>query len=173
MKKAILIAGVSGSGKSEVGRRLKDLGYETYDTDALPGLCVMVDKITLLPTEYDNNNDLEKIQKMKWLCKLDELENLISNQKNDIAYYCGAPNNLEEMVPLFDQVILLVASPNNIRQRLNARQDNGFGKSVEVQDHILNHKESIEKYLIEKGAIVIDADQDINLVVEEVIRKSK
>ena len=173
MKKSILIAGVSGSGKSEVGRRLKSLGYETYDTDAFPGLCVMVDKKTGLPTEYDNGNDVEKVQKMKWLCKIDELEKLISHQKDDIAFYCGLPNNFEEMVPLFDQVILLIASPDTIRQRLNARMDNGFGKSIEVQEHILNHKEAIEKSLKEKGAILINADQDINVVVNEVIDKTR
>jgi dephospho-CoA kinase len=173
MKKSILIAGVSGTGKSEVGRRLKDLGFETYDIDSTPDLCVMVDKVTGLPTEYDNDNDIEKMERMQWLCKLEKLKELIDNQKDEVAFYCGAPNNVEEMVSSFDKVILLTTDPDIIRQRLSSRKDNGFGKSAQVQDYILDNKENIERSLQEKGAITIDSNQNISKVVEDVVTISK
>ncbi|MBP9728023.1 MAG: AAA family ATPase [Candidatus Moranbacteria bacterium] len=173
MKKSILIAGVSGSGKSEVSRRLRALGYETHDMDGIEDLCVMVDKKSGLPTSYDNNNDLEKIEKMYWLYKKDKLEEIIANQKNELVFYCGAPNNLEEIVSLFSRVILLVASPENIRQRLIDRKDNGFGKSVEVQNYILERKEKIEKSLIDKGALMVDANRDIESVMDKVLEMSR
>ncbi len=173
MKQSILIAGVSGSGKSEVSRRLKSLGFETRDMDGMEDLCEMVDKKTGLPTTYDNNNDLEKIQKMYWLYKKDKLEEIIANQKDELVFYCGAPNNLEEIVSLFSKVILLIASPENIRSRLLARADNGFGKSPEVQDYILERKEKIEASLIGKGALVVDANQDIESVLANVLDLAK
>ncbi len=173
MKQSILIAGVSGSGKSEVSRRLKALGYETRDMDGVEDLCVMVDKKTGLPTPYDNNNDLEKIQKMYWLYKKDKLKEIIANQENELVFYCGAPNNLEEIVSLFSKVILLVASPENVRSRLLARTDNGFGKSPEVQDYILERKEKIERSLVEQGALVVDANQDIESVLANVLDLAK
>jgi dephospho-CoA kinase len=173
MKKSILIAGVSGTGKSEVGRRLKDLGFETHDIDSTPDLCVMVDKVTGLPTEYDNDNDIEKMEKMQWLCKIEKLKELTGGQKDEVAFYCGAPNNVEEMVSSFDKVILLTADSDIIRQRLTSRKDNGFGKSAQVQDYILENKENIEKILQNKGAATIDSNQDITKVVARVIAISK
>lgn len=173
MKQSILIAGISGSGKSEVSRRLKNSGYETCDMDSMEGLCLMVDKKTGLPTPYDNDNDLEKIEKMYWLYKKDKLEELIISQKSELVFYCGAPNNLEEIVSLFNKVILLVANPDIIRQRLVDRKDNGFGKSIEVQNYILERKEKIEQSLVAQGALVVDANQDIEVVVQKVIEFSR
>ena len=161
MRQSILITGVSGSGKSEVSRQLKILGHETYDMDSIEDLCVMVDKKTGLPTPYDNGNDLEKIQKMNWLYKKDRLADIIANQKSEIAFYCGFPNNLQEILPLFTKVILLTASPDNIRYRLVTRTDNGFGKSVEVQEHILNGKETLERELREKGAVTVSTNDSV------------
>lgn len=172
MKQSILITGVSGSGKSEVSRQLKALGYETHDMDSVENLCVMVDKVTGLPTPYDNSNDIEKMEKMRWLYKTDELQKLIANQKNEVAFYCGIPSNWEEVAPLFTKIILLTASGQIIRQRLISRVDNGYGKSVEVQDHILDGKEETEKDLREKGAVVIDANQSLEDVAKEVIQKA-
>jgi broad-specificity NMP kinase len=170
MKQSILITGVSGAGKSEVSRRLKALGYETHDMDSVEELCVMVDKVTGLPTPYDNSNDIEKMEKMRWLYKKDVLEKIIADQKDEIAFYCGIPSNWEEIVPLFTKVILLTAGGQSIRQRLINRMDNGYGKSVEVQDHILSGKEGVEKDLRAQGAIVVDADKNLDDVVTEVIK---
>lgn len=173
MKKSILIAGESGSGKSEVGRRLATLGYETYDIDSTPNLCMMVDKITKQPIKYDNNNDIEKMEKMLWLCKFEKLQEIINNQKNEIAFYCGSPNNIVEIAPAFRGIILLIANEQNTRQRLNARQDNGFGKSIQVQDYIIARKEGIEKSLQQQGAVLVNANQDIDAVLNDVIRIAK
>ena len=171
MKKSILITGVSGTGKSEVSRQLKAQGYETHDMDAVEDLCVMVDKKTGLPTSYDNGNDIEKMEKMLWLYKKDVLEKLIADQKNEVAFYCGMPNNLEEITDVFTQVIVLSVSPDIIRQRLNTRTDNGFGKSVEVQEYILNGKEKLENDLRQKGACIITTDRSLGEVVKEVLGK--
>ncbi|MDO8593754.1 MAG: AAA family ATPase [bacterium] len=169
MKKSILLTGISGSGKSEVSRQLKAMGYETYDVDTIYELCVMIDKKTGLPTPYDNGNDLEKIQKMYWLYKPEVLKSIIANQKNEIAFYSGWPNNLEEIVPLFTKVIVLTAVEDTIRQRLNTRTDNGFGKSVEVQDYILRGREKMENELRERGAVIINSEKSLDQVVKEVI----
>ncbi len=110
---------------------------------------------------------------MYWLYKKDKLEEIIANQEDELVFYCGAPNNLEEIVSLFSKVVLLVASPENIRSRLLARTDNGFGKSPEVQDYILERKEKIEASLIGKGALVVDANQDIDSVLANVLDFAK
>lgn len=170
MNKSILITGVSGSGKSEVSRQLKALGHETYDMDSIEELCVMVDKKTGLPTPYDNNNDLEKIQKMNWLYIKDRLADIIANQKSETAFYCGFPNNLQEILPLFTKVILLTASPDNIRYRLVTRTDNGFGESIEVQEHILNGKDALERDLREKGAVAVSTNDSVANVMTAVLK---
>ncbi len=172
MKKSVLITGASGSGKSEVGRKLQNLGHEVYDIDSTPNLCVMIDKNTGIPTDYDNRNDVEKIQKMLWICKKDVLQSIIKNQKNNIAFYCGLPNNYEEISDCFSDTIVLVVSPDIIIHRLIERRDNGFGKSKEVQEYILAGKTTMERFFEEKGATMIDGDQDIDRVVQEVLSNS-
>lgn len=169
MKRAIFITGANGSGKSEVGRKLQALGYESYDIDTILDLCVMVDRATHEPTVYDNGNDVEKMERMYWWYRKDKLKEFILDQKSDVAFYCGSPNNVVEIIDLFDTVMLLIASPENIRQRLSSRKDNGFGKSIEVQNYILNRKENMEKNLMDRGAISIDADQEIDKVIKDIV----
>ena len=173
MRRSILITGVSGSGKSEISHKLKDLGYVTYDIDSIEELSRMVDKKTRQPVAYDHHNDREKVEKMDWIYDKEKLKTLIANQRNEVAFYCGIPFNLDELLPLFNTVIVLIASRDIIRQRLTTRTSNDFGKTAEVQDWVLNGKEGLESGLQAKGAIAVDANQDINFVAKEILARTE
>ena len=69
----------------------------------------------------------------------------------------------------FDQLLLLKTSPEIFIQRIQNRTDNDFGKDKTAQDVILGWYERFEQKMIDKGAIVIDAEQSVDNVVEQIL----
>ena len=169
-KKSILITGTSGTGKTSLSKRLRDMGYSTHDLDDIKGLFCMIVKNTKQPfVNYDNDN-LQKVKNMNWVCGVDKLKSIITNEINKVAFYCGNASNLDEVVPMFDSVVLLKASPEVIRQRLSSRISNDFGRTKEVQDWLMGGRELWEKEVEKFGAIVIDANQGLDVVASNVVK---
>lgn len=170
--KSILIAGISGTGKSSICGKLTKLGYKSYDIEEIEGLFTMFDKRTGKPfVDYDNY-DLEKVKYHDWVCDKNKLQELVLKNKNGTTFYCGIASNTYDLLPLFDKVILLQASLEVIRKRLTERTTNDFGKTVEVQDMVLKEKDSWEKSMIEKGAIPIDANRSLAEMAGEIVEKT-
>lgn len=170
MIKSILITGISGSGKTAVSSALCEKGYSSYDIDDIPGLFTMFDKRTNLPLVDQDNNNLEQVKNMSWICNVERLQHLMSEEKNDIAFYCGNAENISEIVPLFDKLILLKASDEVILHRLSSRTSNDFCKTTEIQEWILTSKDEWENNIKKMNAIVIDTNKDINQVVKEILK---
>jgi len=99
------------------------------------------------------------------------LRALIAKRSKNICFYCGTASNLDDLLTFFDKVILLVASPETIRKRLAGRKSKDFGSTAEVQEWVLSWKNWWESHIQEKGAMVINADQNINKIVENIIQK--
>ncbi len=171
MAKSILIAGISGTGKSSVCAELAKRGYKAFDIEEVEGLFAMLDKRTGKPfVDYDNY-DIEKVKYHDWVCDEKKLRKLMRKNAKGITFYAGIASNTFELLPLFDKVMLLVAKPELIRKRLSERTTNDFGKIVEVQDMVLREKEFWEKQMEEKGAIVIDANRSLAEVADDIIDK--
>lgn len=170
MTKSILIAGISGTGKSSVCAELTKRGYKAFDIEE-GGLFVMLDKRTGKPFVDYNNYDTDKVKYHDWVCDEKKLRELMRKNKEGVTFYAGIASNTFELLPLFDKVILLMVRPELIRKRLSKRTNNDFGRTVEVQDMVLREKDPWEKQMKEKGAIVIDANRSLAEVAEEIIRK--
>lgn len=169
MNKSVLVIGVSGSGKSSLSQKLREMGYSAYDADSMDRLFSMRDRNTMKPIVDYDNGDIEKVKNMRWICNVDRLKQILVNETNALAFYCGTASNLDEIFPLFDIVILLKASPDIIRHRLSSRTTSDFAKKAEIQDHILTYKDWWEDEVVKKGAVVIDANRDLNAVASEVV----
>ncbi len=170
MKKSILVTGVAGSGKSAVSKKLNDLGYKSYDIEEIEGLFKMVNKNTGEVDEDHENNDLEKVKNRDWICDVEKFQEIIKNEQSSIAFYCGTASNLDDLILLFDKIILLKSSPDVIRQRLSSRKSDYFGGTKEVQDWVLSWKDWWEDIVRKKGAIIIDADGDLEEVARRIIK---
>ncbi len=170
MRKSIFITGISGSGKTAISDALREKGYSSYDIDDVPGLFTMFDKRTNQPLTNQDNSNLEQVKNMSWICNVERLQHLMNEEKNEIAFYCGNAENISEIVPFFDKLVLLKAKDEAIRHRLSSRISNDFGKTTEIQDWIINSKENWENNINKMGAIVIDTNKDINLVVTEILK---
>lgn len=172
MAKPILIAGISGTGKSSVCAELMKRGYKAFDIEEVEGLFNMLDKRTGKPfVDYDNY-DMEKVKYHDWVCDEKKLRKFMRKNVKGVTFYAGIASNTFELLPLFDKVVLLVVRPELIRKRLSERTTNDFGRTVEVQDMVLREKESWEKQMKEKGAIVIDGNRSLAEVADEILEKT-
>lgn len=171
MNKSILITGVAGSGKSSVCEELRKRGYKAYDIENIHGLFNMVHKKTgKIADKYDNDN-LEWVKQHDWICNKNKLQELVGKNAKGIVFYCGTASNLDELLFLFDKIFLLKVSPKILRERLNTRKSNDFGRTSEVQEWILEWKDWWENHMREKGAIIIDANQDIQEITTDIIER--
>lgn len=170
MRKSILVTGIAGSGKSIICKELNKQGYRAYDIEGMKDLFRMLDKETGKIFENYDNNDLEKIKQGDWICDVNKLRNLIDSENNGLIFYCGTASNIDEILPLFDTVILLKVSPEVLHQRLSLRRPGDFGNTKEVQDWILGWKDWWEDSMRDKGAIIINGDGNPEEAVKNIIK---
>lgn len=160
---------MSGSGKSTLGKRLRDSSYAVHDIENIPNMFVTTDTTTKkVLKEWDTNN-LEQIRKLEFTCDKRKLAELINQEQANLTFYVGTASNIKEIVTLFDKVILLKASPAVLRDRLSTRTTHDFARVPEMQDWIIEIKNSFEQEIIKKGAAVIDADGDIEETLGKVL----
>ena len=170
MKKSIFITGIAGSGKSSMSEELNRLGYRAYDIEELKGMFKTVRKDTGEDFEDYDHADIEKIKNTDWICDRGKLEELVQSQGDGIFFYCGIASNNNEIIPLFDQTILLKASPEVIHQRLSSRSGtDDFGSTEEVRERVLSMKDQLENQWVEQGAVVVGANGSLAEVAKKII----
>ncbi len=122
-------------------------------------------------TDFDNA-DPEKINNSEWLCNIEKLESLIASQTSNLAFYCGVGSNMEEIIPLFDRVFLLKANAAAIHRRLSNREGtDDMGNTEESRQAVLGWKDWWENDMVEKGAIIIDAQGEPDAVIKKLLEK--
>ena len=169
--KSVLITGIAGSGKSVICSELKNRGYQTYDIEDIDGLFAMVNKRTGKIAEDHDNDDLKSVKQSDWICDKEKLRVLLNECSKGPCFYCGTAANIDDLLPLFDRVFLLIASPEMTRKRLSTRKSKDFGNTPEVQEWVLSWKDWWENHMKEKDAVIINADQKVDVVAENIIQK--
>lgn len=175
MAKSILITGVPGVGKSTVCSALKDRGYSAYDMEEIEGLFTMIHPETGDPFDDYDPNDLEDTKKGEWICDTAQLQRHVQNNSRSLTFYGGLPSNWKDLLPLFDEVVLLTVGEDVLRKRLSSRTTNNFGRAPEVQEQVLSWKAWWEKKLREDGTIVVDAEKSLSetttTVLDEIAKR--
>ncbi len=161
---------MSGTGKSTLGKYLRDKGYVVHDIENIPDMFTTTDVRTGSILNQWNVNDPEEIKHLIFACNKYKLSDLITQEISDLSFYCGTATNITEIIPLFGKVILLQASPDKIRQRLSTRTTHDFARSSEMQDWIIKIKKQFEDSVIAGGAIVINADGNLEETAEKVLK---
>lgn len=173
MKRAVFVTAVTGSGKSTVCKALQMMGHEAVDIEDIPGLFSLVHEETGQPMPHHDNSKLELVRKGDWNCNKKKLEYLISNQTADIAFYCGAASNYEEIWNLFDQVITLHVSDSTTLERLSSRKLGEFGNSDEVRQWVLTWKAELEDKWLKAGATAVGAEESPERVAANLLKVTR
>jgi len=173
MNKSILVTGISGSGKSAICNELKKLGYKTYDIEVMKGFFTLVNEKTgEIPNKYEKDN-LEWVKQHHWICDKNKLQKLVRKNAKGIVFYCGTAFNLDELLFLFDKIFLLKVNAEILRERLSTRKSNDYGRTSEVQEWIIEWKDWWENHMLEKGAIIIDANRNVQEITTDILKRSE
>ena len=172
MNKSILVTGISGTGKSTIANELNNQGYKAISIEDIEGLCTIINKKTGKPFKNFDINNIEMIKQSDWICNKKKLQLLLRKNSKGIVSYCGSSSNFDEILPFFDKIFLLKTSVKVLRERLNTRTSNKFGRTAEVQKWVFGWKNWWEAHMKEKGAIVINASRPPQVIAKEIIKKS-
>lgn len=170
MKKRYYVTGVSGTGKTTITKELNKRGFFAIDQDSKElKLCSWKHNETMEEARFEYGIGKEFLEANDWYCDIEKLKRILNENRN-ITFVCGVSANQNEYLNIFDKVFLLRCSPEELVKRIDKREDHDFGKDPEEKEHILNWYEDFEKDLMNKGAIVINSDNPINVVVDDILK---
>ena len=148
--RAILVTGMSGTGKSTALQELRQRGFEAVDTDE-PGW-----------TEWRDDDD-------GYVWREGRIAELLAEDRAGTLYVSGTVSNQGRFYPRFDAVVLLSAPAAVLLDRLETRTTNDYGKSAEERELIRGHLAEVEPLLRATCTHEIDATQPIERVVAELM----
>jgi dephospho-CoA kinase len=163
----IYITGISGTGKTTIARELEKRGISSMSIDEVPGLCHWINNADGSTVDYDAVLNAEFINAHEWVCDEAYLQKLIAHKASVVVL--GLAFNQDNFLHLFDKVLLLTCSPETFIARINARDDNDFGKDASAQKLILDSYKTFEDQMLQKGAIALDVEGTISDVVEKIL----
>ena len=165
----IFVTGISGTGKTTLAEYFASNGYNVIDLDHVPNLCSWIDYKTGEKTNMSNteNVDNEFIDTHDYVCDVRMLEEMLNQHKENVIVF-GVVGDNSSLTHLFDKIILLQCSPENMIQRIENRKTNYFGKNKEVKDRMLSWQPIFESLMIGTGATVVNTDCPIDEVIEKV-----
>ena len=168
--KKIYITGISGTGKTTIGKELQKRGYCVFDIDLYElGLCSWLD-INTGEKARPKGEGKEWLDSHAWVCDGEKLKNLINEQKQDVVFAVGITSNQGNYLGLFDKVLLLQCNEQTFLNRIDSRIDNNYGKEQSEREHLLGFYKSFEENLLNKGAISVNVDKPISEIVDDIIK---
>jgi shikimate kinase len=158
--KRVLITGMSGTGKSVVVAELVVRGYEAYDLDT-PEWSEWIDT--------DPSDGLTPAKGKDWVWRLDRIQALLSRPEGTL-FISGCAENMGELFPMIDTVILLSAPLDTIMQRLAARSPGAYGHAMEERRKVAELVETVEPLLRQSADHEIDTRRSVTATVDEILR---
>jgi RNase adaptor protein for sRNA GlmZ degradation len=146
---AILITGMSGSGKSTVLAELTTRGFRTVDTDY---------------GEWIDESGGERL----W--RVDRIDALLAESSDGPLFVAGTVANQGRFYPRFAEIVLLSAPMPVLLDRIATRTTNPFGRTAAQRARIIADTEAIEPLLRARATVEIDTRAPLTEVVDRLAR---
>ena len=166
---AVQIAGCSGAGKSAVAAVLARRGLASIDADDDPLLARFVDLAGAVVAEEPATPDLAWLARHSWAWDPARLDELIRAAAPATLYVCGGADNQHELADRFTQVFLLEIDEPTMLARIDARQDNDWGRIGDTREYLCRKLPELQDRSRASGAIPIDARQPLDQVVDAIL----
>ena len=169
---AVLITGSAGAGKSAVATVLERRGMACIDDDEDPFLSRFVDLTGAVVAEEPDQPDSDWLSRHRWEWDPARLDELIRATEPETLYLCGGSDNQLELADRFTQVFLLEIDEPTMLARLDAREDNEWGRAGDSREYIRRLLPGYQDRLRDFGAVVIDARQPLDQVVDAILGRT-
>jgi hypothetical protein len=166
---AVLITGCAGAGKSAIAAVLAQRGLACIDDDEDPFLARFVDSAGAVVAEEPAEPDFAWLSRHSWEWNPARLDELIRAAAPATLYLCGGADNELELADRFTQVFLLEIDEPTMLARLDARQDNEWGRAGDSREYMRRLRPGYQDRLRAFGAIAIDARQPLHQVVDALL----
>jgi adenylate kinase family enzyme len=168
---AIQIAGCSGAGKSTIAAVLARRGLAVIDADDDPLLARSVDAAGNVVEEEEEPAapDFAWLSRHSWEWDPARLDELIQAAAPATLYVCGGADNGHELADRFTHVFLLEIDEPTMLARIDARQNNDWGRIGDTREYLCRKLPELQDRLRASGAIPIDARQPLDQVVDAIL----
>ncbi|HMI09478.1 MAG TPA: hypothetical protein VK497_03745 [Candidatus Saccharimonadales bacterium] len=169
----IYITGISGSGKSAVRSELLKRGYEAHSTDEdeIAGFYNNETGQAVKNPDDPNDRTPEWRAHHTWNLSREAVETLAEKTMQKPIFLCGVASNDVGIGDLFSQVFALNISAKTLKHRIDTRTGNSFGKLPHEFESLLGWQKTAEEDYRKAGAIIIDGERSVELVVDEILSK--
>lgn len=150
--RAILVTGMSATGKSTVLRALAALGCDVVDTD-----------------EADADGAWIEVVEGEPLWRLERIRAMLDRSRSQPLVVQGTVANQGRLYDRFDAIVLLSAPADVIVERLRTRTTNDFGKSDAERTQVLRDLAEVEPLLRAGATHEVDATRPLDDVVAAVL----
>jgi hypothetical protein len=155
----VWVTGSSGVGKSTACALLKSQGELAVDAD-FEGFSHWVDRTSgQIITDPPYPTPGGWLDRFAWRISRAEVETLSAGMHDKTVFLCGSAENEAAVWDLFDHMVCLVADDETLRDRLECRTTNAFGKNPEELEAAIGWNEDVESTYRDLGATIIDGTQ--------------
>jgi adenylate kinase family enzyme len=168
---AVQITGCSGAGKTTIAAELARQGLACIDADDDPFLARSVDAAGNV-VEEPEAPDLAWLSRHYWAWDPARLDELIAAAAPATLYVCGGAANELELADRFTHVFLLEIDEPTMLARVDAREDNDWGRIGDTREHLRRFLPGYQAQLRASGAIAIDARQPLSRVIDAILSRT-
>jgi hypothetical protein len=109
------------------------------------------------------------LDRFGWRIDRAQVEALATSTGDRTTFLCGAVENEEEVLDLFDLVVCLVIDDEPLRHRLLTRTTNPFGKHPKEMAAALGHNGAVEPTCRRLGAKIVDGRRPLEEVADVIL----
>ncbi|AJT40502.1 AAA family ATPase [Psychromicrobium lacuslunae] len=158
-----LLEGVSGTGKTSVGRELERRGYQVVHGDR--ELAYQGDPFS--GERREGVTGVAVHEHHLWC--VEKVRALVVDHSHSVTFFCGGSRNFPEFIDLFDGVFVLTVDRSTLMRRLDQRDETEWGGRGRWEERELIERLHRTEVDLPAAGVRIDASLALSRVVDEIL----